>query len=252
MNCLASRTLGRGPRVVLIPGWAMHSGVWGEFADCLAADCCVTCVDLPGHGLSSAWTEWTLAATAKALAGLVQEQALWLGWSLGGQVALELALRYPTQVKGLILIATNPRFLAQENWPGMAPEVFESFAHGVEADAQATLARFLALSCLGVADAKRLLRQLQTRWGRYPPPTSGVLRQGLEILRQTDLRPALTGIACPVTVVAGSEDRLVPVEAARRLVAGLPRARLILLDKAGHALCLSHPQTLAALVREAA
>lgn len=249
MNSLCSETFGQGPRLVLIPGWAMHSGVWREFAERLAADFCVTCVDLPGHGLSPAWAEWTLADTAEALSELIPDQALWLGWSLGGQLALELARRCPGKVAGLVLMTTNPRFVAEESWPGMAPAVFESFARGVEADIQGTLNRLLALSCLGTADVRGLLHRLQTAWGSYPIPTPSVLRQGLEILRRTDLRPALADIACPVAVVAGEEDRLVPVAAARRLAASLPRAQLAILEGAGHVPFLSHPEGLAALVR---
>ncbi len=249
MKRLFSATFGQGPRLVLIPGWAMHSGVWREFAQRLAADFRVTCVDLPGHGLSPAWPSWTLTDTAEALSELIQDQALWLGWSLGGQLALELARRFPARVKGLVLVATNPRFVAEGDWPGMAPAVFESFAHGAETDVQATLNRFLALCCLGKADARGLLRRLQTAWGGYPTPAPWVLRQGLEVLRRADLRPALADIACPVAVVAGWEDRLVPVAAARRLAASLPQAQLTVLEGAGHAPFLSHPEGLAALVR---
>lgn len=247
MRVLSSSTLGRGPRLVLIPGWAMHSGVWREFAERLAANFCVTWVDLPGHGLSPAWAEWTLVATAEALAELIPDRALWLGWSLGGQVALELARRYPAKVAALVLVATNPRFIAESDWPGMAPAMFESFALGVETQSQATMHRFLALNCLGAAGAMGLLRRLRTAWESYPAPAPTVLGQGLEILRQTDLRQELAEIGCPVAVVAGSEDRLVPAAAARRLAAGLPRAQLAILEGAGHAPFLSHAEELAAL-----
>ncbi len=249
-NGLSITTFGEGPPLVLIPGWAMHSGVWREFAERLAKEFRVTCVDLPGHGLSPAWKHWTLAATADKLAELVPSRALCLGWSLGGQVALELASRYPPKVAGLILLATNPRFVAESPWPGMAPEVFESFARGIEVEPQATLHRFLALCCLGAAYAPRLLRRLRAAWNRCPAPAPAVLRQGLEILRRTDLRDGLAEIGCPVAVVAGQEDNLVPVAAAERLAASLPWARLAILEGASHAPFLSHPQGLAALVRE--
>lgn len=249
MNRLGSKTFGQGPRLVLIPGWAVHTGVWWEFAERLAADFCVTCVDLPGHGLSPAWAKWTLADAAEALSELIPQQVLWLGWSLGGQLALELACRFPAKAGGLVLVATNPRFVADADWPGMAPAVFESFARTVETDVQAALNRFLALSCLGMAEAKGGRRRLQAALSCCPTPAPWVLRQGLEVLHQTDLRPVLAEIACPVVVVAGREDRLVPVAAVRRLAASLPRAQLAILEGAGHAPFLSHPEALARLVR---
>ncbi|MBN2699995.1 MAG: pimeloyl-ACP methyl ester esterase BioH [Methylothermaceae bacterium] len=249
MNMLYTETFGCGPRLVLIHGWAMHSGVWREMAESLAVDFQVTCVDLPGHGRSPAWNEWTLADTAAALAELEMGPALWLGWSLGGQVVLELARCYPDQVSGLISLAANPHFVAEGEWPGMSPTVFKSFVEGVEIDAGKALNRFLALACRGAVDPKRCLRRLQSDWTQYPPPSLTTLRQGLAILRQADLRGDLNEIACPVAVVAGREDCLVPFAAAERLARGLPQSRLSVWDDTGHAPFLSQPERLVKLVR---
>ncbi|GAB6066736.1 pimeloyl-ACP methyl ester esterase BioH [Methylothermus subterraneus] len=252
MSRLDTASFGQGLPLVLIPGWAMHSKVWGEFAARLARKFRVTCVELPGHGASPAWPEWTLAATAEALAEVAPGGAVWLGWSLGGQVALELARRYPTKAKALVLLATNPKFLAEGDWPGLAPEVFAEFAQGIERAPQSTLQRFLTLCCLGADSAPKLLGRLRAAWNRRPSPSPAVLRQGLEILRGADLRAALAHVGCPVAVAAGEQDRLVPAAAAERLAACLPRARRMVLKGAGHALFLSHPQELAALVEEVA
>jgi pimeloyl-[acyl-carrier protein] methyl ester esterase len=247
---LSLTVCGRGAPLVLIPGWAMHSGVWGEFAARLAQAFLVLSVDLPGHGLSPRWEHWTLKATANKLANAIPERALCLGWSLGGQVALELAWRHPAKVAGLVLLASNPKFLAEGCWPGMAPEIFEAFVRGVETQTQATLQRFLALCCLGGEDCGQILHRLQRAWEAYPAPSLAVLRQGLEILRRTDLRGKLAQISCPVTVVAGQKDRLVPKEALEQLAASLPKARFKSLEGAGHVPFLSHPKELADLVRE--
>lgn len=247
MKTLRFTTFGQGPRLVLLPGWAMHSRVWGKLVDCLATDFRLTLVDPPGHGLSPPWPKWTLTGTAQALADLLAEPALWLGWSLGGQVVLELALRFPAQVLGLVLVATNPRFIADHSWPGMALEVFESFAQEVDRDAQVAIQRFLTLCCLGT---KVHSCQLKRALERFPLPAPRVLKQGLEILRSTDLRPKLAEITRPCLVVGGREDRLVPVAAIGQLAGSLPKAQLVILEGAGHVPFLTHPQEFAALVRE--
>src|SRR5258705_2254288 len=97
---------GSGRDLVLLHGWGMNAGVWDEIAHELAPYFRVHCVDLPGHGASS--DEYcTLDALAAALPGRVTV----CGWSLGGQVALDWALRAPRQAERLVLIASTPRFV---------------------------------------------------------------------------------------------------------------------------------------------
>ena len=43
-------SIGQGPTIVLVHGWAMHSGIWQDFAEQLAKQYQVICLDLPGHG----------------------------------------------------------------------------------------------------------------------------------------------------------------------------------------------------------
>src|SRR5712671_4767 len=58
---------GEGPELVLLHGWAMHSGFWGALMPRLAQRFRVHAVDLPGHGYSAAPTEFTLRGTVSAL-----------------------------------------------------------------------------------------------------------------------------------------------------------------------------------------
>ena len=84
-------TRGEGPELVLVHGWAMHSGIWGALVDALAADFRVNLVDLPGHGINR---HVALSRDLDAVATLILSEvptAAWLGWSLGGLVTLSIS-----------------------------------------------------------------------------------------------------------------------------------------------------------------
>jgi pimeloyl-[acyl-carrier protein] methyl ester esterase len=75
---------GAGPALVMIHGWAMHSGVFAPLSERLEHRFTLHLVDLPGHGDSRASAlPLELDAVSAAIAERVPSGALWLGWSLG-------------------------------------------------------------------------------------------------------------------------------------------------------------------------
>ena len=86
-------TLGRGPvPLVLLHGWAMHGGVLSPLVDALADRCTMYVVDLPGHGYSRHCGLPLEPSACAAAIAQATPPALWLGWSLGGLIALTAAL----------------------------------------------------------------------------------------------------------------------------------------------------------------
>lgn len=249
---LQIRVLGSGPDIVLLHGWGLHSGVWESVMQRLAADFRVTLIDLPGHGRSGMPDQdYTLPTLAAAIARVAPPRAVWMGWSLGGMAALQLAIEHPGQVSGLILVAAMPRFVRAPDWPhAMEAEMLETFARALEEDYQGTLQRFLALQTLGGAHGAETLRTLRELAARSQPPHPDALRGGLAILRSADLRPRLGEIACPVQLILGKGDRLVPVAAGATMKERLPGRRLHVIKGAGHAPFLSHPDEFLEVVNE--
>ena len=86
---------GKGPDLVMLHGWGMHSAIWTDWAALLAERFRVHLVDLPGHGLSDASTAASLDDWAEAVKRVAPEGAWWLGWSLGGLVAMQTARLFP-------------------------------------------------------------------------------------------------------------------------------------------------------------
>lgn len=232
---------GSGPDLVLVHGWAMHAGIFAPIRAALAQRFRVHAVDLPGHGTSPEREgPLDLRAVAMRLVAAVPG-AWWLGWSLGGLVALEAAIEHPHAVRGVALIAASPRFVTGPDWPhGVAQAVFDEFAAGLARDWRGTLDRFLALEVAGSDRARAELRELRAHLYERGEPALHVLDDGLRILAGTDLRAELPQLAVPTLWIAGSRDRLVPA-AAMAAAAELARGHFVAIDGGGHAPFIGHP-----------
>jgi pimeloyl-[acyl-carrier protein] methyl ester esterase len=209
-------SVGRGPDLVFIHGWAMHGGIFAPLSELLSDRFRLHLVDLPGHGFSS--DEKSPLDPAACAANLVDKlpRAIWIGWSLGGLVSLKAALDHADRVRGIVEIASSPHFLSDAEWPhGVSQETFEQFETGLRDDYRVVVERFLALEVLGSHDAQAELRELRPRVFARGEPALSALHEGMRILETVDLRPQMRDIAVPNLWIAGRRDRLVPPDAMR-------------------------------------
>lgn len=249
MNAIAIKTYGQGRPLVMLHGWAMHGGVWRSFAERLAEQCRVICVDLPGHGRSAEPATFRLPEVADAIAQVLPtEQYVILGWSLGATIAVDLATRYPQQVEELIMLAGNPSFVTKSDWPGIEEGVLRAFIDQLSEQTRQTLLRFLALQVNGLDNGRTLLAELKSAVAECPAPTVRTLKAGLEVLLQADLRQQLSMLACPVHGIFGGRDTLVPIATANRLRELSDSVSVSILPEAGHIPFLSHAEQLADLI----
>jgi pimeloyl-[acyl-carrier protein] methyl ester esterase len=240
---LHAQTAGTGPDLVLLHGWGMNAGVWQRVLDPLSARHRVTALELPGHGASAFDpARGTLRHWAAACLDAAPSQAIWLGWSLGAQVALQAALDAPERVRGLIVVAGTPRFVQDFDWPHAMPDAtFRQFAASLASDHAGTLDRFLALQVRGSADARETLRELRAAIRARPAPQLGALRAGLELLLGVDLRAELPALRPPSLWLFGERDTLVPADVGHSLETLVPSAEILILHGAAHAPFLSGP-----------
>ncbi|BAN36464.1 bioH protein [Sulfuricella denitrificans skB26] len=234
--------VGKGSDLALLHGWGMHGGVWDGVRDVLARRFRLHIVDLPGYGASPAFEPYTLERLAHAVAAALPEKFHVCGWSLGGQVALEMALLFPDQIERLVLTAATPCFTVREGWPCAMPhEVLLEFATALESDYEGTLKRFLALQARGGDEAKSVLKRLRDILFARGHPDVQTLRAGLNILLESDLRNQVATIKAPTLLLHGGRDMLTPVGSAHWLAEQMPGAHLEVLSGAAHAPFLSHP-----------
>jgi len=240
---------GQGSELLLLHGWAMHGGIWPESLLCkLEKDFCLHIVDLPGHGNSAPLAD---GFTINNLTDLLHQYALsnldapavWLGWSLGGMLAANMAMRHPDCVAKLILVSSSLRFCKTDNWPyAMDTNVLELFATQLRKDYRTTLSRFLALQFKGDAHAREGLRNLREQLFARGEADKESLNAGLKILLDDDLRWQAAEISQPAQLIGGEYDSLTPAAALAQIAAQFTQAQTVIIKGAGHAPFISHAQ----------
>jgi malonyl-CoA O-methyltransferase len=229
--------------LVLLHGWGCHREVWRPLLVHLRPWANVTLLDVPGcaPGQPAAGLEAALDDILACCPG----RAIYVGWSLGGQLALELASRNASRVSGVVTICSNPRFVADGDWPGMAPEVFRSFYDEVESDPGAGLKRFRALEVQGARLPRALLRQLRQFEKQAAGETASPgLLSGLGWLETLDQRHLLGELPQPQLHILAGRDALVP-DVGQAITAACRSAGVRVLEDACHLLPLEAPQALA-------
>ncbi|MGL5359135.1 MAG: pimeloyl-ACP methyl ester esterase BioH, partial [Shewanella sp.] len=204
----------------------------------------------PGFGLSppvagglSPPVAGGLNAWVDALVQALPANAVWLGWSLGGLVATQAALRYPDRIKGLVTIASSPCFAANkaQGWPGIAPDVLSQFGAELGQNLPRTIERFLAIQAMGSATAKADIKQLKELVLARPLASPMALAQGLAMLHEVDLREQIGQFPLPWLRLWGRLDGLVPRAVSTLMPTG-EHISDVVLAKASHAPFISHQE----------
>jgi pimeloyl-ACP methyl ester carboxylesterase len=167
-----------------------------------------------------------------------------LGHSFGGNVALEYALRYPQSLSHLLLVNTGGDYRwARENAPdvlakrGFSPDIVELARRLLNGQIEPN-EMFPSLMKLGKAYSPHI-----SPW-RIPHMIITGLRTKLQpealifgetqVLKNWTVMNRLADITVPTLVIAGREDFIYPPEHQEELAAGIPNARLVFIDRAGH------------------
>ena len=229
--------------LTLIHGWGMHSGVWQPVIHALTEQYYVHCIDLPGMGLSETISPYTLANLSVEISALLPENTHLLGWSLGGQIAMQTALSEPSKISKLVLVGATPKFTVTDDWScGVLLQNLEKFDAEVERDYMATMLKFLSLQCVGASNMKDTVRILRDAFLLKPVPNKASLKLALTILETTDLRPQLRNIQIPTLILHGEKDGLTPIGAGNFLADNIKNSQFQSFPKASHAPFLSHPK----------
>lgn len=238
--------------LVCIHGWGMNLRAFDPVRSALRRDRSTWALDLPGHGRSD-WIDnrADLESQLQDLMAVLPEQCVLIGWSLGGQLALELARRAPQRIRGLLLVSTTPRFTMAEDWPhGLETATMDAFRESLERDWRQTLRDFLQLQVRGSRNAEATVQQMEAALLEHGLPTQDALRAGLSLLTGLDQRNELMRILQPTLVLSGQHDRVTPPAAGRWLAERLPTARYEQIARAGHAPLLSHADEVVAAMNE--
>ncbi|MCF6322990.1 MAG: pimeloyl-ACP methyl ester esterase BioH [Gammaproteobacteria bacterium] len=241
-----------GEHIALLHGWGFNAAIWQETAHTLANNAQVNCIDLPGHGHSPMPADdYNIETLADQIAETLPKQGNFIGWSLGGMVAMQIALRHPQKIKKLILVASIARFVHDDDWRhAISTKILQGFSESLNNNTQQTLQRFIALQIMGSDESRVIRRRLRELMNSNETPHPAALQGGLKILREVDLRDQLSKITQPTLMIFGKRDTLSRPKAARQMLPLLPDARLEIIDGAGHAPFLSHNEHVTNLIKQ--
>ena len=250
---LAARTLGEaGPNVVFVHGLFGQGKNWTTIARGLADDHRVTLLDLPNHG-HSPWTERVdyqdMARLVAAHLESLGEPATLVGHSMGGKVAMQLALRRPELLRALVVVDVAPvEYPLQGGRTGDPDEEAAPFAAFIAAmrrlDLGSLESRAEADAALQTAVPSRMVRSFLLQSLVRDADEGGAgwrWRLNLELLERDlgELRgfpepPPGATFDGPVLWIAGANSHYVLPEDRSRMDALFPSTRLVRIKNAGH------------------
>ena len=253
---LASRTTGPTepieggdgpvPHLVLLHGFTQNGDCWGRFADELARRHRLTIIDAPGHGRSG-HDQADLSAAAD-LAVEAGGPGIYLGYSMGGRVALHAALSHPTVVEGLVLIGATPGLRTEDERAARRRADHDLADRLLAIGLPAFLDQWLALPLFAGLDDEASARE--ARATNRPEGLAASLRH-CGTGTQEPLWDRLASISVPTLAVVGDQDEKFSAIAAEMVDAiGADRAEVLELPGT-HAVHLERPAACAAAVARA-
>ena len=254
---LAYDLVGHGPPVLFIQGVGVQGAGWAPQTEALCPRWACLSFDNRGMGASQPLAG-TLTLERMAADGLALIDAQgWrdvhvVGHSMGGHIALALAMLHPGRVRSLTLMCTSAR---GRDMPPVTPAfLWTSLRSRVgtrRARRHAFLEMVLPRSLRAAGDRDRWAESLAPLFGHDLADTPPVAMKQIAAYRTLDARarlPELAGI--PTLVVSAVEDPLSPPSLGRALSDGIPGARLVVMQDAAHGVPITHAAEINGILEE--
>jgi pimeloyl-ACP methyl ester carboxylesterase len=234
---IAYATFGDGPGdLVFVPGFVSHIENWWEaaaparFFQRITSFCRLIMFDKRGTGMSDPFTgvptlEDRIDDVRAVMDAVDSSSAFFCGLSEGGPMSILYSATYPDRTRGLILIGSTARILAEPpDYPyGWTQHALDAFLEELsESWGQGGLMNLFLPSFADDERARRLWARYQRMGG-----TPGTARALMEANARIDVRDVLTHIQVPTLVIHRTDERVLPVAHARYLAEHIPDARFL-------------------------
>jgi pimeloyl-ACP methyl ester carboxylesterase len=221
---------GKGEKILFLHGAGGSTASWC-FQEGLQTVCEVILVDLPGHGKSGGEGFRDIGHYAESVRLAITENSLEgcyvAGHSMGGAIAISLALASPELLAGLVLVGTGARL-----------KVFPKILEGILNDKEETVR-----AVIGFAFSKKAPRDLvETGIAEMMASPKEVIHGDFSACDQVDLMDAVKSIDLPTLVIAGADDALTPLKYSEYLNGEIRGSRLTVIRDAGHMVMREKPE----------
>ena len=243
------------PAVLFLHGFMGSGEDWRATVETLQPDYRCLTVDLPGHGAAIDLPDgaYTMAGAARAVIEVLNHHEInrchLVGYSMGGRLALYLALQYPERFRRLVLESASPGLRAEEERAARRA-IDEARARRLETG---SLGRFLddwyrqpLFSSLH--DHPGLVERIVAARRRNRPAELARSLRAMGTGQQPSLWERLSGLSVATLAVAGALDRKY-VGLARQMASASPRVRAVVVPAAGHSVHAERPGRFAAVLR---
>lgn len=234
---------GSGIPLVFIHGWGVNSAVWQQIIPNLAESYQVITIDLPGFGNNQhiELTDYSIANIAVLIIEAIDQPAVYVGWSLGGLIASEIALEHTNNIIALVTVASSPCFVEEDNWPAIKPLILKTFHQQLAENPEKTIKGFLKIQAMGSPNVRQDIKQLSTLVMQHAMPNQITLSQSLLLLETSDYRELLAKINVPFLRCYGRLDGLVPHDVIDKIGTLAPSSQSIMFYHSSHAPFISEP-----------
>lgn len=229
----------------MLHGFGCDSRVFASIGTNLSKTYDVLMVDVPGHGQTKEeFRDFSFSAYTilHALEQYLEEPYSLFGWSMGGQIALEMFGQKGTHkcdhpgckhelFESLILVSTTPKFVSSGDFPvGMNRAVFNKFKKGIESNADAKLDEFYKLMFSDSEDGSKFIPELKEQG-----PKQKTLDDCLKSFEKFDERKILPKIDIPTLLLTGDSDKIIDPKASFFMSQEIKGSALKVFKGTGHA-----------------
>ena len=234
------RKAGPGASVlVLVHGAGGNHQLWGHAVRHLPS-ATTYAVDLPGHARSGGTGCRSVDDYAEFVVNFLNalglEHAVIAGHSMGGAIAMTMALNHPQSVAGLVLVGTGARL-----------RVLPAILEGTLSDFEKTIELICGYAYSSHAP-KELVRQGQQQMLQVAPQ---IVHDDFAACNAFDVMERLAQIRCPTLAICGTEDTLTPPKYSHHLADKIIGAKLELINGAGHMVMIEKPDLVAQCIESA-
>jgi pimeloyl-ACP methyl ester carboxylesterase len=231
---VAYRVEGKGQPLVLVHGLCEDSTIWDEFTKGLMDDFMVIRPDLSGFGGSDILPEHSIEMMADSLKAVLDElgvaRCVMVGHSLGGYVSLAFQKRYPSVLQGLGLFHSHPFEDSDEKKEERRKSIAFVRQNGHIIYVKQLIPKLFAE--LFATSNEFLINSLIHKATQYTPET--IIGAQTAMLNRPDNSAVLKDCTCPVLLIVGKQDKVVPYDMSLKMLPLPAIADVLILPKVAH------------------